>query len=234
MLHFFDKIHKNLLKLIYPDYCAGCDNLLLHNEKIICTNCLHHLPTTLHLETETNEIHRIFYGILPIEQAYSLLYFHKNGIAQNLIHQLKYKKRQDIGNYLAEIFSSEFKVAVSFKTVDLIVPVPLHKKRLYERGYNQIDTFCQTLSQELNIPYDKDVLVRNEYLKSQTKKSKIERREVKSTLFSVQKNDALKGQHFLLVDDVLTTGATIEACAKELLSIPNAKVSILTLAYAQS
>lgn len=234
MLHLIDKIHKNLLKLIYPSYCSGCQSLLLKNEIILCTHCLHNLPTTLHLDIQNNEIIKNFYGIIPIEFAASFLYFHQNGIAQNLIHELKYKKRQDIGIYLGELFGHQLLQSKHIKNIDYIIPVPIHKKRLHERGYNQVDTFCQTLSEICFLEYKKDLLLRTKYTKSQTKKSKQERSSIKSSLFSLSNNKKYEGSHFLLIDDVITTGATIEACAKELLSIPNSKVSILTIAYSQS
>lgn len=234
MHNFFDKIHENLLKLIYPDVCNGCNKLLVKGEAIVCTSCLHELPYTFHHETQTNEMDRKFYGLLPISFCLSMLYFHKSGIVQNLIHNLKYKNKQEIGTFLGALYAEELKGFEKIKTVTHLIPVPLHKKRLHERGYNQIDTFCETIGFELNIPVEKKILIRNRYSKSQTKKSKSERATIKESLFTLKSHEHLICPHFLLVDDVITSGATLEACAKELIKIPNAKVSILTIAYAQS
>jgi len=234
MFNFFDKIQENLLKLIYPDICNGCNKLLIKGECVICTICLHELPYTFHHETQTNEMDRKFYGLLPISFCLSFLYFHKTGIVQHLIHNLKYKNKQEIGSFLGKLYADDIKKYEKIKSITHIIPVPLHKKRLAERGYNQIDTFCETIGLELNIPVEKKILVRNRYSKSQTKKSKSERATIKESLFTLKSHENLIYPHFLLVDDVITSGATLEACARELLKIPTAKVSILTIAYAQS
>ena len=193
---------KYLLNLLFPKLCMGCDSLLLQNEKIICTNCNHHLPYTNHHILAGNDTTKKFYGISA-----AMLYFHQKGIVQNLIHNLKYKKHQEIGTLLGKWYAKDLESVANIKTVSEIIPVPLHKKRLEERGYNQITTFCEALSKELKIPYNPNLLYRTE---------------------------ADSNKHFLLVDDVMTSGATLEACAKALLKIPNSKVSIVTIAYTQS
>lgn len=234
MRNFFDKIQENLLKLIYPEVCHGCDKLLVKGEAVICVSCLHELPYTFHHDTQTNEMDRKFYGLIPISFCLSMLYFHKTGIVQQLIHSLKYKNKQEIGSFLGKLYADDIKKYEKINSITHIIPVPLHKKRLAERGYNQIDTFCETIGHELGIPVEKKILFRNRYSKSQTKKSKSERASIKDSLFAINGYEHLTTPHFLLVDDVITSGATIEACAKELLKIPNAIVSILTIAYAQS
>lgn len=234
MIKFFDKIHKNLLNVVFPAFCNGCSKLLLKNEKIICSQCIHNLPLTHHHLLKETEIHKVFYGLVPFEFGASLLYFRKKGIAQHLMHNLKYKNQQEIGTYLGDYFSKNVIDLAVFKEIDGIIPVPLHKKRLHERGYNQVTTFCESLEKNLAIPIIDDVLIKSKNLKSQIQKSKENRLEINKNVFSIENAQKIEGKHILLVDDIFTTGATIEACAKEILKIKNTKISIVTMAYTQS
>lgn len=222
---------KYLINLIFPKLCFGCNSLLLNNEFIICSKCNHDMPFTLHHLLDNNDTTKKFYGIIPIEFGSSMLYFHQNGIVQNLIHNLKYKNQQQIGSFLGKLYSEDLKSVTKIKTMSEIIPVPLHKKRLEERGYNQVTTFCEALSNELKIPLNNSLLYRNYYSKTQTKKDKEARKEVSNALFDVHYTEKDHNKHFLLVDDVITSGATLEACARTLLKIPNTKVSIITIAY---
>ncbi|WP_228063890.1 ComF family protein [Flavobacterium proteolyticum] len=225
---------KYLINLLFPKLCMGCNSLLLQNEKIICAECNHQLPYTNHHILDHNDTTKKFYGIIPIEFSASMLYFHHKGIVQNLIHNLKYKKHEEIGTLLGKWYAKDLKSVANIKTVTEIIPVPLHKKRLKERGYNQVTSFCEALSEELQIPLNNKLLYRSRYSKTQTKKDKEKRKEVSNALFKVNFTEADSNNHFLLIDDVLTSGATLEACAKALLKIPNSKVSIVTIAYTQS
>jgi ComF family protein len=234
MLKIFDEIPKNLLNVLFPVFCNGCANLLLKNEKVICTKCLHKLPFTHHHQIKETEIHKTFFGLVPFEFGASFLYFTKKGISQNLIHNLKYKNRQEIGTYLGNLYANELKDLEIFKEIDFIIPVPLHKKRFHERGYNQVTTFCKAIEKNLIIPMLDDVLIKTQHLKSVTDKSKEGRLAHNKNVFLIENQHKIEGKHLLLVDDVFTTGATIEACAKEILKIKNTKISILTMAYSQS
>lgn len=225
---------KALLNLFFPRLCNGCNTLLLNNEAVICVKCRHELPLTYHHLIPNNEIMTKFYGILPIEQANAMLYFHAKGIVQELIHNLKYRKQQEIGTLLGNLYAYELKESNKIPTVDFIIPTPIHKKRLQQRGYNQVSTFCASLGKELQIPVENEILTRIKHTKTQTKKSREKRGEMKAKDFEIRYNDHHIGKHFLLVDDVITSGATIEACAKALLTIPESKVSILAIAYTQS
>lgn len=225
---------KYLINLLFPKLCLGCNSLLLTNERTICSSCNHNLPYTNHHLLKSNDTTKKFYGIIPIEFSAAMLYFHQKGIVQNLIHNLKYKNHQEIGTLLGKWYAKDIEAIAKIKTFSEIIPVPLHKRRLEERGYNQVSTFCEALSNELQIPFNTTLLYRNRYSKTQTKKDKENRKEVSNALFDVTYTDADHNKHFLLVDDVMTTGATLEACAKALLKIPNSKVSIVTIAYTQS
>jgi ComF family protein len=195
---------------------------------------MHHLPLTHHYNLKEHEMHRAFYGIVPFEFGASLLYFRKKGIAQQLMHNLKYKNQQEIGTFLGDIFSKNVLDLPVFNDIDVIIPVPLHKKRLHERGYNQVTTFCEALEKNLAIPIIDSVLVKSINLKSQIQKSKENRLETNKNVFSIENAHKIEGKHVLLVDDIFTTGATIEACAKEILKIENTRISIVTMAYTQS
>ena len=225
---------KNLLKLIFPELCYGCNNLLLLNEEIICSTCRHNLPLTNHHLIKSNDTTKKFYGILNLEFGASMLYFHKKGIVQKLIHNLKYKGKEEIGNLLGEWYGNDIKNLEITKNINYIIPVPLHQKRLKERSYNQVDSFCKSLSAVTHIPYNKELLIRTKYNKTQTKKSKNERQENVQNIFDINYNEHYSGKHFLIIDDVITSGATLELCAKALLRIPNSKISIITIAYTQS
>lgn len=195
---------------------------------------MYHLPLTHHHNLKEHEMHRAFYGLVAFEFGASLLYFRKKGIAQQLMHNLKYKNQQEIGTYLGNYFSKNVLDLPVFNEIDGIIPVPLHKKRLHERGYNQVTTFCEALEKNLAIPIIDAVLIKSKNLKSQIQKSKENRLETNKNVFSVENAHKIEGKHILLVDDIFTTGATIEACAKEILKIKNTKISIVTMAYTQS
>ena len=225
---------QTLINLFFPPVCAGCHSLLLSNENVICTICRHHIPLTNHHLSIENEAFKKFYGRIPVEHTSAMMYFHKKGIVQELIHNLKYKGQEDIGTVLGEWYAFDLKNLETLKTVDEIIPVPLHKRKLRERGYNQVTNFGIALSNCLNVPYNPDLLVRNVYSKTQSKKSLLNRSEGIDTIFDVVFTEKDHNKHFLLIDDVLTTGSTVEACSHALLKIQGAKISIVCMALAHS
>ncbi len=225
---------KSIINLFFPPVCAGCHSFLFSNEYVICTTCRHNIPlTNQHLIFE-NEAFKKFYGRIPVEYASTFLYFHKKGIVQELIHNLKYRGQEEIGKVLGEWYAYELKSMPLFKTIDEIIPVPLHEKKFKERGYNQLTTFGIALSLSLKIPYNPNLLFRNIYSKTQSRKSFLNRSEGIDTVFDVIFTEKDHGKHFLLIDDVLTTGSTLEACSKALLRIPGVKISIVCMAMAHS
>ena len=197
----------------------------------ICTFCRHDLPLTNFLSYTDNTVSKIFYGRITIEKAYSLLFFRKKSITKNLIHELKYKGNQEIGvffgNWLGEMLAENNQ----FSDVDYIVPVPIHTKKKKIRGYNQVTKFGEHLSKHLNIPFVEDVLIRKSSTKTQTFKARFERFNDLETKFSIIDTSKFKNKHILIIDDVITTGATLESCCLELLKSSNIKISILTMAY---
>lgn len=225
---------KSIINLFFPPVCAGCHSFLVSNENVICTVCRHHIPLTNHHLNPENEAFKKFYGRIPVEYASALLYFHKKGIVQEMIHGLKYRKQEEIGTVLGEWYAEDLKKLEILQSVDEIIPVPLHKRKLRERGFNQLTNFGTMLSKELKIPYNSNLLVRNIYSKTQSRKSFLNRSEGIDTVFDVVFTEKDHGKHFLLIDDVLTTGSTLEACSNALLKIPKIKISIVCMAMAHS
>lgn len=225
---------KSILNLFFPKTCVGCDTLLTSNEKVICSICRHHIPLTNHHLCKENEAYNKFYGRIPIEHASAFLYFHKKGIVQKVIHNLKYKGHEEIGNLLGEWYAEDLKPLVKDSDANYIIPVPLHPKKHKERGYNQVSTFGQSLSKKLNLNYNDTILFRKVYSKTQSKKNLLGRTEVIENIFDVYFTEIEHNKHFILIDDVITTGATLEACSRALLKIPGAKISIICMAMAQS
>jgi ComF family protein len=224
----------SLINLFFPKVCAGCKSFIGTNEYVICTVCRHELPLTNHHLNPENEAFKKFYGQIPVEYVSALLYFHKKGIVQELIHNLKYKGHEEIGTVLGEWYAADLKNSEMVKNIDVIIPVPLHKKRLKERGYNQVTNFGLALSENFKIPLNNQILYRKVYSKTQSKKNLLGRSEGIETVFDVTFAEEDMNKHYLLIDDVLTTGATLEACSRALLKIPGAKISIVCMAMAHS
>jgi len=192
------------------------------------------MPLTQYHLDDKNEAVKKFYGKIEIEHASALLYFNKKGIVQELIHNLKYKGHEEIGSVLGNWYVEDLKELNLEIPFDFVVPVPLHPKKLKERGYNQVTTFGKTLSEGLNIPYNDSTLYRKIYSKTQSKKNLAGRSDNIENIFDVISTEDFQNKHFLIVDDVLTTGATLEACSRALLKIPGTKISIVCMAIANS
>lgn len=224
-------ILSDFFSLFFPDYCFGCRGGLSRGEEILCTNCLAEIPI-LDYDPKRNPIVDRFLGHLPIAQAWALLKFQKAGIVQNLMHDLKYNSKPEIGVKLGKLLATKVK-AGEFCRFDLIVPIPLHKNRLRTRGYNQSNMIAQGLSEVLQVPYQDGHIIRQAATQTQTKKSKLDRLENVRQSFQVVNPEALANKDILLVDDVITTGATLEACAEKILKAGAAAISIACLAEVQ-
>jgi len=221
---------KSLINLFFPRVCCGCNSILLTDEKVLCTACRHEIPLTNFHNNPKNEAFSKFYGRISVEFVAALFHFQKKGIVQEMIHKLKYKGHEEIGEMIGFWYAEELKTVTQMKQIDYIIPVPLHPKKLRQRGYNQVTTFGKALSESLNIPYNDGVLLRKVYSKTQTKKSLLKRSELKTDAFDVVFDETMNGKHFLLIDDIITTGATLEVCSRALLKIPDVKVSIVCMA----
>ncbi|MBN1198504.1 MAG: ComF family protein [Bacteroidales bacterium] len=224
----------DFFSLVYPKICICCGNSLWKDEKVVCTLCEYHLPKTwYHLEPD-NPVSRIFWGRVPVESAASFLHFNKGNRVQHLIHQLKYNERTDIGWWFGSHYGKYLKNAPLFRSAQVIIPVPLHRKRYHSRGFNQSEQFGIGLASSMKIPVEGKTLFRTGFTETQTRKSRYKRWENVSGIFEVRNGVKLSGKHLLLVDDVITTGATLEACVHALNSIPGVRISIATIASTRS
>jgi competence protein ComFC len=220
-------ILESTLQVVYPSCCCVCDMDLVTGEQHLCSACAYNLPYITGNDQDRTKLSKLFWGRVEIQEIYSYLNYQKGNAIQAILHEIKYKNKPKIAAHLGSLLAKTIPKNHDFSC---IVPVPLHPKKQQKRGFNQSTAIADGISEVLNIPVNEKCIRRNSYNESQTKFSKYDRFENVRTIFSVVKPEQVAGQHILLVDDVLTTGATIEACAAALLSAGNCKVSIATLA----
>jgi ComF family protein len=225
----------DFLALFFPRACLACQDPLVAGEQHLCTTCRAELPYTNYhlLPAAQNPLGRRFWGKLPVVHTLSYLRFLRHGRVQQLLHQLKYQGQQDVGKALGQLYGAELATADLGPPFDLIVPVPLHRRKLARRGYNQADAFAAGLAAALPCPWSAAALRRTEHTASQTRKSRTERWQNVAAVFEVAHPEQVAGRHILLVDDVLTTGATLEACGAALLAAGASQISIATIACAE-
>ena len=211
----------------------GCNAVLSDNEDLICTSCRHKLPVTnFHLNHDTS-IEKIFYGRVQIENATALMRFQKKGIVQNLLHNLKYRKQENIGKSLGAWLGHELKSIDKYQSINAVIPVPIHKRKLRKRGYNQVSKFGLEIASILKTDYFDDVLIKTSSTKTQVFKKRLSRWQDSNDILSLKNEHKISGKHILLVDDIITTGATIEACSNVLQQANDIKISIATMAIAE-
>lgn len=221
----------DLLYLALPETCAACGRALQQHEPVICLLCEYEMPkTNFHLSPIENPIAKRFWGQTQIEAATSFYYFSQGSLVQELIHNLKYNGRTDVGLYMGQLFGMALANAAPFKDVDLILPVPLHHQKKLMRGYNQSAVLAQGLAEAMQKKHNEDLLVRTQNSESQTRKTREQRLDNTQGVFATPKPDALKDKHVLLVDDVITTGATLSQCANALLQVEGLRVSLASIA----
>jgi ComF family protein len=223
----------DFVSLLFPQLCAACGESLVGSEELICTECRFSLPYTDFEVRPDNIVAQQFWGRVKLEAAYALFYFMKGGKVQNLVHGLKYKGMKEIGTLLGQMAGSRLAKNEVFKSVDLLIAVPLHKKRLKQRGYNQAECFAQGIARQLGVEVETDNLLRPTATETQTHKGRFERFNNMQEVFTLKHPERLANKHILLVDDVITTGSTLEACGAQLLKIEGVRLSIATIAYAE-
>lgn len=224
----------DFISLIFPRVCQACGRALHHKEECICTYCFYRLPRTRYHLFPDNPVSRLFWGRIPVVSASSMYLFVKGGKVQQLIHRLKYRGRQDIGTVLGRNYGNELRTVPVFDPISYVVPVPLHPDKQKRRGYNQAEKFADGLGHGLGIPVLPVALSRKHASSTQTRKGRYDRWENIRDSFYVSDPAGLAGAHVLLADDVITTGATLEACARILLELPGTRVSVATIAYAEN
>ena len=224
---------QSLRYFLFPKACLACSEILQSSEYLICTRCRHYLPLTQFHQYNEQVIQKVFYGRLKLEEATSLLYFEKKGPVQSLLHNLKYNGKESISSFLGDWLGHELAELPNYKSIDVVIPVPIHPEKKKKRGYNQVAGFGIALSKHLDATYMDTVLIKSKNTKTQVFKGRFSRSDEVLDAFSITENQTLTGKHILLVDDILTTGATLEACAIQLLKIPKIKLSIATMAIAQ-
>jgi ComF family protein len=221
---------REFIHLFFPRLCPACSRALLRNETLICFTCKHRLPkTNFHLMAD-NPVSRLFWGRVPLSGASAYFYFRKEGKVQRLLHELKYRGGAEIGREIGRMYGTELLQNPVYSEAELIIPVPLHPAKLEIRGYNQSDVFGEGLAEKLSGQFAKDSLIRVINTETQTRKGRFERWENVETVFAVKNKEMLTGKKVMLVDDVITTGATLESCASHLLNAGAASVGIICIA----
>jgi ComF family protein len=225
------EIKDSFLHLLFPHVCTGCGNDILNEETVLCMRCIDAMPETNFELHANNPVEKTFWGRLPLAGATAQYYFTKESLMQHLLHQLKYKANKELGLQLGRMMGEQVKKSNRFH-VDALIPLPLFPVKEKRRGYNQATVLCEGMAESMGIPVLDKAIIRPQHTETQTKKGRIERWKNMEGKFILSNPDAIRNKHLLLVDDVVTTGATFEACGAELLKAENVKLSLASLCVA--
>jgi len=225
---------KDFLSLIYPEVCPVCGKSLFKYEKVICMKCYHHLPCARFSDDPQNPAAQVFWGRVPLIMVGVAFLYNKGNALQQLIHAFKYKGHKEIGLFLGEELGKEISKISGAERLDYIIPVPLHPKKKKKRGFNQSEIIAEGIAKHLSAEVNCNILRRKAFSSTQTRKSKFERWQNVESIFELKNPQLIKNKHLLLVDDVITTGATLEACVRCLLEVEGIEVSVGALAYTRS
>lgn len=229
-MRHFEKIYNEFS----PKCCLACGSRLEFFESIICLKCKLDIPKTGFLAQIENPVSELFWGRVYLQQAASVFYFQKKSRLQSMLHALKYRSKPEMGHLLGEMVAEEMQQNLNWRHFDAIVPVPLHPDKQRIRGYNQAEEIAKGIQKKLSISISTDLVYRKKFTESQTRKTKIERWQNMQSVFGLnEKANQFENKHLLIIDDVLTTGATIEATANVLSQIKDVKLSVLTVAFAK-
>jgi ComF family protein len=230
-MNYTSTCFKNILHLLYPEICVGCGSDLVSGNNMICSDCMNAIPVTGFYRHRENPVEKIFRGRLPVVNASAYAFFTKDSVTQNLLHGLKYGGNKEIGVNIGRMIGRTLKSCEWNSDLFGLIPLPLHFSRQKKRGYNQAEMICNGMSREMNLPVMTDVMQRAKKTASQTRKSRTERWTNIESKFELKNDSGIMNKHVLLVDDVITTGATLEACGSELLKIEGVRLSIAAFAY---
>lgn len=226
------EIKDSILHVVFPHVCDGCGSDLLNAESNLCIRCLYSLPQTNFEMHSGNPVEKLFWGRMQLVNASASFYFTKESLMQRLMHQFKYRRNKDLGLQLGRIMGKVLKNSGKLDGIDALIPLPLYPKKERKRGYNQATVLCEGIAEICNIPVLKKVISRPQHTETQTKKGRIDRWQNIEGKFLLRDTLSIQDKHLLLVDDVVTTGATLEACGNELLLAGGVRLSIATLCVA--
>jgi ComF family protein len=229
MLSAFSTIQNSLSHLLFPHNCLGCATDILNAKDLLCAKCYTQLPATNFATVHNNPIEKTFYGRLHFQQATASFYYTKDSLMQHLLVQLKYKGNKEVGVYFGKLLGQHLMQSNRFGSVDALIALPLNPKKEFKRGYNQAMSICQGIEAVWQKPIINNAVIRKVFTKTQTRENRINRWHNMDGVFAIDDPQAIEGKHILLVDDVVTTGATLEACGSEILKIPNTQLSIATV-----
>jgi ComF family protein len=233
-MNLFQTMHRGWLDWLFPSYCAGCHQRRTPPEKPLCYQCLSELALTTFENQQENTLDRLFWGRIPLQSVTAEYVLKPNSALQQSLHQLKYHHRPGVGVYLGKMAGERMKQNHRHQPIDALIPLPLHERKKRIRGYNQAERICQGIAQTTGIPVWDTLVVRNQHTETQTQKDREQRWANMHGKFSLHRPEQATHKHVLLVDDVLTTGATLEACGQTLLQIPGIQLSLFALAYTEN
>jgi ComF family protein len=229
-MRILQDIKESFFHFLFPHICAGCGSDTLSHENTLCIRCMDSLPETSFEHYENNPVERKFSGRLPLRAASAQYYFTRESLMQQLVHQFKYKGNQDLGFQLGRWMGASLKESERFP-VDALVPLPLFPSRERKRGYNQATVLCEGIAEELKVPVLNHSIARPQHTDTQTYKGRIDRWKNIEGKFVLSDPESITGKHLLLVDDVITTGATLESCGAELLKADKVELSLACLCF---
>ena len=224
-------IANSILHILYPQFCVKCNSSFINNKQLMCNKCLQQMPLTNFETINNNDIDKLFWGKLKVAHAFALGYFNRAGIFQHLVHQLKYNGNKDAGLILGNLMGEAILNSVFYANINLIIPLPLHPAKLAKRGFNQAEIIAQGIAQKCNIPMQNNIVLRTVNTSTQTAKTRGERFENMRNVFLIKNAELLNNKHVLLVDDIITTGATLEACGAAILTAQNTTLYIGAAAF---